>query len=239
MRGMMVWVALGILLALFFAAFPGLDLVLSGYAFDVDTSSFPGDKRFLVQVVYQGVKVVSATVVVVLSGFLWWRKKWGERPMPLLGRVAPPMKISLFLLLALLLGPGAAVHWGAKDFFARPRPRQVRDFGGEAAYLRPLAHNPSAEVRMRGYSFPSGHAAIGYYFTAFALVQRLRRRRVIIYSAGLGAGVLIGIVRILQGGHFLSDVLFSSVLVCFLNHLLYWLMFRAEMAKATPVAPAS
>jgi lipid A 4'-phosphatase len=55
-----------------------------------------------------------------------------------------------------------------------------------------------------------------------------RRRQRFWFLVGVAAGTLIGAVRIAQGGHFLSDVVFSFLAIWF-THLLIrfiWLRFR-------------
>jgi lipid A 4'-phosphatase len=39
-------------------------------------------------------------------------------------------------------------------------------------------------------------------------------------------GNLVGLARIVQGGHFLSDIIFSAIVVMGVNILLYNWMFR-------------
>jgi lipid A 4'-phosphatase len=63
---------------------------------------------------------------------------------------------------------------------------------------------------------------VGFYFIAFALAFPRRRWRWL--GLGLGLGAAIGLVRILQGGHFLSDVVFSGVVNAMVFVLLYWVL---------------
>ena len=50
---------------------------------------------------------------------------------------------------------------------------------------------------------------MGFFFLAFAWV--LRDRRWLIYGATIG--MIVGLGRMIQGGHFLSDVIFSGFAV--------------------------
>jgi lipid A 4'-phosphatase len=78
-------------------------------------------------------------------------------------------------------------------------------------------------------SFPSGHAALGFWAIAFALLAPPRRRKLAV-AAAVGFGALIGAVRIAQGAHFLSDVIASGLLVGVVCRLMYyWLLERAEL----------
>lgn len=117
-----------------------------------------------------------------------------------------------FLLIAVLLGPGLLVNGLLKPLWDRPRPRQIEQFGGVKGY-RPLwlPGGPKA-----GESFPSGHAAMGYVLVAGALVMPYRRpwQPKAALLGALGFGTLLGVTRVVQGGHFASDVFCAGWLMC-------------------------
>ncbi|CAG8999223.1 MAG: hypothetical protein CENE_01192 [Candidatus Celerinatantimonas neptuna] len=115
----------------------------------------------------------------------------------------------LFLLLVMLLGPGLLVNGILKDHsFGRPRPIQVEQFGGHDHFAPALRY--SGECRTN-CSFVCGHASIAFFVMAFAWVFRRRY----LFTAGLALGILVGLVRMVQGGHFLSDVVFAFWAVYF------------------------
>ncbi|HWI41739.1 MAG TPA: phosphatase PAP2 family protein [Verrucomicrobiae bacterium] len=133
---------------------------------------------------------------------------------------------ALYLLLVLLIGPGLLVNVLFKDHWGRPRPRQVSAFGGEAAYLPPWKKGETSEERRR--SFPSGHASSGFYLAApYFLLRRTDRRSARRFlCGGIVLGGLIGVARIAQGGHFLTDVLWAAGFVFLTAELVYQAMFR-------------
>ena len=104
-----------------------------------------------------------------------------------------------------------------KDNWGRPRPSTIVEFSGPNHYVPPLL--PSDQCP-ENCSFPSGHAALGFWLVAFAFLAPPRRRRPAMVAA-LVFGGLVGLVRIAQGGHFLSDVIFSGVIVVGLTRWLY------------------
>lgn len=122
----------------------------------------------------------------------------------------------IFLLFTLGLGPGLIVNTILKDRWGRARPAQIREFGGSRRFTKAFVMSDQCR---RNCSFVSGDAAMGYYGLAFAFVAR--RRRVIIASAGLLAGTTIGLIRIAQGAHFLSDVMLAGVFIFLIAWLLY------------------
>lgn len=131
----------------------------------------------------------------------------------------PYRKLSLYLILALVIGPGLIVNAILKDHWGRPRPRDVVEFGGRYAYEAPLEIDPASS----GKSFPSGHATLGFYFYALAFVMGVKHKRYFYMLAAFATlyGALIGWVRIVQGGHFMSDVIWSGCLIYLSSYLLW------------------
>ena len=126
----------------------------------------------------------------------------------------------LFLFLVMGLGPGLLVNEVFKAESGRARPATVQAFGGERVFTP--AFEPSDQCRSN-CSFVSGHAAMGFFFLAFAWV--LRDRRWLYWGAAIG--LLVGLGRIMQGAHFLSDVLFGYPVV----YLTALLLARAILGR--------
>ena len=111
----------------------------------------------------------------------------------------------LFLALALAAGPGVVANVIFKEHWGRARPAQIQDFGGSKQFTPPMVLSNQCS---RNCSFVSGDPSAGFYLHTFAYVAR-RRQRTIFYG-GIAIGLLIGVLRIAQGAHFFSDVLFSG-----------------------------
>jgi len=71
-------------------------------------------------------------------------------------------------------------------------------------------------------SFISGHAAAAFFFIAFGYVMRSRK----IFLAGLSFGVLMSLTRIVQGGHFFSDVTFAFIINLIILKGVYYLFYK-------------
>ncbi len=127
---------------------------------------------------------------------------------------------ALYLVLALVIGPGLVVNHVFKLNWGRPRPDQVEAFGGYMPYREALEPG----VRGRGRSFPCGHSSVGFYFTAGYLLLRRRRPRAArrVLGGSLVLGGLIGFGRMAAGAHFLSDVVWSGLMVHGTNLALYY-----------------
>ena len=131
-------------------------------------------------------------------------------------------KAYLYLITAMLLGPLLVVNGLMKEFSGRARPRHVVEFSGDKTFTPAFVFTDQCKSNC---SFVSGHASAGFYFVALSLLFTGKRRRIIFWSAFAGGGV-IGLVRIIQGGHFLSDVIFSFVFVYLTSLLLHYGMFK-------------
>ncbi len=129
-------------------------------------------------------------------------------------------KIGLFLCLAMVVGPGMIVNSILKDNWGRPRPREITEFNGKYEYEAILSRDPEST----GKSFPCGHATMGFYLFVpwFILRKRYRLLAYSLLALGIGYGLLIGLIRMVQGGHFASDVLWAGVLV----YLVAFSLFR-------------
>lgn len=151
-------------------------------------------------------------VPVLLAAALWlfWRYRDGRDPFK--------RKIFIFLFVSLVVGPGLLVNTVFKNnSIGRARPSQVVEFGGENQFTPAFVYSGACETNC---SFVSGHASMGFYFIALGWLMRSRRW----FWIGLGIGSLVGLTRIVQGGHFLSDTVFAFWSVYWVNvGLGYWL----------------
>lgn len=120
-------------------------------------------------------------------------------------------RAGLFLVLVTILGPGLIVNLALKPWYGRPRPRDLAEFGGQHQFVPVLTLRPVE----RGTSFPSGHAAMAFclFTPAFLFANRSRAATLVFAAAGVLLGTAVGIARILQGAHFLSDIVWSAGVV--------------------------
>lgn len=133
-----------------------------------------------------------------------------------------------FVILLLLLGPGLVVNIVLKDNLGRARPREIREFGGNHEYTQMWQKGDTG----KNSSFPSGHSSVGFFMTApwFLLRRKKKGLASAFLAGGIGLGALIGAARILQGGHFLSDVMWSGGLVYITGEVLALLILPEESA---------
>lgn len=138
-----------------------------------------------------------------------------------------PTRIWAFSLTLVLLGPGLLVNGVLKAYWGRARPRQIEEFGGDSFFTPPFQIDGEC---LRNCSFVSGEGAGA---TALALIVLLLAwnapwrwlRPLSAVLAGLilvfGAGL-----RVAMGGHFLSDVVLSILMVIVVAEILARLFYR-------------
>ncbi|SDD74492.1 phosphatase PAP2 family protein [Rhodospira trueperi] len=190
-------------LVLVFVVFPQVDLGVSALFYDPATQRFVSEGPLL-NLIRKGVPPVLYAVVLFLV-LIWL----GDRLGPGLRAGWPRGRHIAFLVLSLALGPGLIVNGVLKEFWGRARPNDIAAFGGAGHYTPPFM---IADQCATNCSFVSGHAAIGFWVVAFALLVPSRWRRTAI-AAALAFGVIVGGARIVVGAHFLSDTLFAAIIV--------------------------
>jgi lipid A 4'-phosphatase len=115
----------------------------------------------------------------------------------------------IFLFAALVVGTLFLVNTCLKQFWDRPRPVELDHFSGFAVY-RPVWELGGVPGMHK--SFPSGHASAGFLMMAPGFVFYAERRRLALafFAAGVIWGGMMGMSRILQGSHFVTDVLWAG-----------------------------
>ena len=114
-----------------------------------------------------------------------------------------------FVLASVAIGPGLIANVLFKNEWGRARPRQITEFGGVADFTPALA---LADQCVRNCSFVAGDASLAFATLAVALLAPAATR-VRWVAAAILFGTFIGFIRIIQGAHFLSDVVFAGIFV--------------------------
>ena len=182
---------------------PGIDLTASralyapgsGFSHSAILGAVHADLRYF---------VIAIAVLAAVALIAWPRRR----------------RLALYLLLALALGPGLLVNTVFKDHWGRARPAQIVEFGGTQKFTPAFV---PANQCVTNCSFPAGDPAVGFFLVSAALLVPGTGMRRWAITGAVAVGVALGLVRIAQGGHFLSDVVASGFLVTGLS----WLLYRA------------
>lgn len=223
------WFWLAFLAAgLTFLLVPAVDLGVSSLFYRAP-EGFPLHRNGLLRVVHQAIEWLAWLLPAALLGLLAVAVL---RPAGRFGGWRRPL---VYLLLVLLLGPGLLVNGLLKEHVERARPSQVTEFGGTRQFTPPFLRTQECE---QNCAFVSGHAAMGFSLlgAAFLAPPATRRRWL---AAGLACGGLVGLMRIAQGGHWLSDVVFAGFFVYLVAALAHRLVFRGQAPGPDAAAQAS
>ncbi len=219
-----ILVVLAVVAAIVFTAFPELDLWMSAQFYRPDTGFHLKDAWWAVAV-YDSIPIIAISVGVGSLALLISNLVRKRQVGPLSNRFL------LFVLAALAIGPGLVVNAGFKDNWGRARPRDVTEFSGEKTFTPALQPTDQCE---RNCSFVAGHPSVAFWLAALGFAAATRRRRNGIFWAAAAFGLLAGLGRIVQGGHFLSDVIFSGLSV----FAVVWLLSRYVFKLYTVQKPA-
>jgi lipid A 4'-phosphatase len=219
----LLFLGLSTLLAALFFFFPVIDLWAAAQFYHPDQGFFIANtsSNKILPFLPWAVKIF-VTACWLLIGLNLVRSHYLGKKRP----VVASNRVVLFLLFTLGIGPGLLVNAILKDHCGRARPFQVTEFGGNRHFTPAFVISDQCKTNC---SFVSGDASLGYFGLAFFFVAR--RRRTLIASAAVLAGTLIGLVRMAQGAHFLSDVIFSGVFTFLAGWLLYFLILQPRLSK--------
>lgn len=117
-----------------------------------------------------------------------------------------------FLISTALLGPGLVVNLFLKDFWGRPRPHMVEEYGGKMPYTKVWEITDRCSDNC---SFVSGEAASSIWLLTFVFLVPREMRMGLVMFVGLLTATL-STNRIAFGGHFLSDIIISWSLMLFI-----------------------
>ena len=205
----------GVLSAVLFTVFPQLDMELAAQ-FHVEERRFVGHHeavrsiRHLLKLVFGlaaaiaiiGMVITTASKV-TLGG--WSARKW------------------IFLVLCLSVGPGLVANVIFKDHWGRARPRHVETLGGNKSFTPAII---PADQCHKNCSFVSGESS-SIFALFFALFLLIRKHARFMIALTLLSGLSAGFIRISQGAHFLSDVVFSGVFMGCTIAFLHLLVFSS------------
>jgi len=217
-----VLLAVAIVAAAVFTAFPDIDLWMSGLFYRPDGGFYLKEAWWAVAI-YDSIPIIAITVgvgsLLFLIGNLVRKRQVG----PLSNRFL------LFMLVALAVGPGLVVNTGFKDNWGRARPRDVAEFSGEKHFTPALQPTDQCE---RNCSFVAGHPSVVFWLAALGFAVAARKRRNRVFAAAAALGLVAGFGRIVQGGHFLSDVIFSGLAVFAVVWVLAMYVFKLDEEQA-------
>ena len=218
---MRIVLAIAVCIGVIFGAYPDLDIWIAGRFFD------PQSKLFMLRwwiSVWRDASmwVVTALASTVVLAFVV-RMIWHRGHRFLRGRAI------LFLLMTLALAPGLGSNVILKEYWGRPRPIDIQQFGGQehfVAWWDPRGDCP------KNCSFVSGDVS-GAFWTLAPAALVPPGWRALAYATVFVFGTSISLARMAFGGHFFTDVFFAGVLTYLIVWTMHGLIFRWHSARIT------
>ena len=97
-----------------------------------------------------------------------------------------------------------------KGFWGRARPNDILELGGKDSFSAWFQYSDACNSNC---SFVSGDASVGFSLIVLYLITKNR----LFFWLSLLSGIILGAVRISEGGHFFSDILMSGIIIYFLS----------------------
>jgi lipid A 4'-phosphatase len=219
-----LWVALVLAIAagLVLAVVPELDLKLADLFFNHARHGFTLQfNPWLVQLRDKSMWLVAALVVPAAIALV-------VKPLLPGTRLLPSARAAVFLLTSFALGPGLFVNGVLKEYWSRPRPVEVVQFGGDETFVP--WWDPRGTCN-HNCSFVAGEGSAAFWTLAPAALVPLPWRPVAV-GAALVFAVTVGALRMAFGGHFISDVIFAGVFMFLIVWFVHGLMFRWSASSA-------
>jgi lipid A 4'-phosphatase len=213
--------------SIIFLAFPGIDLEVSRL-FYAGSGMFSARSIGWVKIMRSAfVDCFYLCIAVILAGLIITR-----------GRARTWLRLPFaqwaFLAVCLAVGPGLVANVGFKDHWGRARPNEVVEFGGKKAFTPPLLPSNQCDSNC---SFVSGEAA-AVFLPFYAMALLLPQSAALLLVSGTVCGLTAGLIRVAQGGHFLSDVIFAGIFMLLTVILVHMAVFRYRpTSERLPVTP--
>lgn len=203
-------------LAVLFVAFPQLDLAASGLLYRSEGQWLVHRDNGWLAIPYRGLPRLGQGLLVTL--LVLWLLGFVKRFSGLRARQAGIG----FLLAGALLGPVLLVDGTLKEHSGRTRPVNIEQFGGSKQFTPAFI---PADQCTQNCSFVSGHVATASFIMAFGWLgaPAVRRRWLL---ASLACAGFFALVRMVPGGHFLSDTIFAWFATYFSLWFTEWLFRR-------------
>ena len=163
------------------------------------------------------VYVSSGVIALILAVFT----KWAMDDEGHFGRLSQCFSFFIVVLLVGSLGMVQCLKFTSE----RPRPFSIIEFGGEMEFV-PVGVFVDSSGHWRipddERSFPSGHTASSFGTVVLAVIPQRRKVRAAVFGAGCLFASVAGLMRILEGNHYLSDVIGAMGLMSLLILFLDW-----------------
>jgi membrane-associated PAP2 superfamily phosphatase len=224
--GLMIALAVAVVVGVFFAVYPRLDLDIAALFYKTGTHAFVTWYNDWYDYARDAASVVIALIAAPAFIAVAGKLMVPRRPMLIAGRAA------VFLIVTIALGPGVLANGVLKQHSARMRPESVTQFGG-AGQFTPWwdFRGPCSD----NCSFIGGEPS-GAFWTLAPAALAPPQWRVLAYAGALSFGVAMSVLRMAGGAHFFTDCVFAGVLMFLLAWIVHGFIYRWRPTRITDAA---
>ena len=137
-------------------------------------------------------------------------------------RMLIPARAVIFLVLTFALGPGLLVNGILKEYWSRPRPAEVIEFGGDKAFMPWWDPRGGCD---QNCSFVSGETSTAAWTLAPAILVP-GPLGIVAVSAATIFTLGMGVMRFTVGGHFFTDIAFAILFTMLIIWTVHGLIYR-------------
>ncbi len=105
-----------------------------------------------------------------------------------------------------------------KNMWGRERPNDVIAFGGDEKFTPWYEFGGGC---VSNCSFVSGDASVGFLLILFYFITK----KIFYIYLAIGLGSVLGLIRIMAGGHFFSDIIFAQIVVT-VSVLVFFVLYK-------------
>ncbi len=194
---------------LFTSVSPELDLFVAGVFYYGDSQFFLQSYNLLSQVFRDVLLPLILVYILILPifvyftnmGFLFFGYKFSIKQIFLIW-ITQLLSVVIFVNIIL------------KSLWGRARPGDIIQYGGDSLFTPWYLISNECD---KNCSFISGDASVGFSLIIFYLITK----NIFYIYFSIILGIALGIIRILAGGHFLSDIVFAGFFIIILNVMIY------------------
>ena len=201
-----------IIISYIFISYPKIDIFVSSLFYSENSHKFYLKNNYILKFVsylayYLAFLLLAYSSIVILLTFIKTKSYRFINYRP-----------QIIILLVFFIGSVLLVQTFSKHYFGRARPYKIIEFNGNKEFTAAFTVSNQCTFNC---SFVSFHTSIGVLFLIYSFYQTGSKRKLMIIFSYLLV-VLFALTRVMQGKHFLSDVVIST---CFMFIIYYLILF--------------
>ncbi len=208
-----IFIIFSLVVAIIFAIYPELDLRVSELFYDAKEGFFLKNQEpfaFMHDYLDEILKGIGVILILLFIYQLIAKKSFKHLN----------KRAIAFIFTFALVGPGIVTNLLIKEHSSRARPINIEHFGADEGKQFTPYYSLFGKCKTN-CSFISGHLSGSMILLALAYIFKSR----LIFASALGFVVLMGVSRVVQGAHFLSDVLFAFIINFIILKMIYYLFY--------------